>query len=95
MSLKVYDDEIAEGLEEFTISLHPEDKLLLSPHALFYINDNDCESSNGIVMYSTTSGHTFFNVLEQQSLNMFDVWIETCSLIIIVLLICILIFSLQ
>ena len=41
VSLVVYDDEWVEFKEEFSITLLPEDELLLGSHSTFCIIDND------------------------------------------------------
>ena len=41
VSLVVYDDEWVEFSEAFSITLLPEDDLLVGSHSTFYIADND------------------------------------------------------
>ena len=42
VTVVVYDDDIVEFEEEFSINVLPEDDQLLGSHSFFHIIDNDC-----------------------------------------------------
>ena len=60
MRLVVYDNREKEGMKEFTISIHPDNKRMLRSHAHFFIRDNDGKPSLSFSVLQCTKKRSIF-----------------------------------